>query len=220
MLHSLQGATVSGDFHRRDCTMITFAVHEVLQYRPAGSANERSRRSNRARWLACFGMKISKVSAWEFHRPALRPMLSSFAWGPRIKDSPLHDRCPWLSLDSRDRAGGGRPHPYPRCSGHWSDRSGQDTAPGSRNLAFSKYADTFSAACKGKGWKTLVTQSIRLHLKPILANKPLPTITEAPTTQLLVLRSGERLRDMSILSDSWALDQKQVKELSVWHDQE
>ncbi len=48
------------------------------------------------------------------------------------------------------------------------------------DLAFSKYADTFSAACKGRGGggeKTLVNRSIRLHLKPVLGNKPLPTIT-------------------------------------------
>lgn len=47
------------------------------------------------------------------------------------------------------------------------------------DLAFSKYADSFSVACKGKGWKTLVNRSIRLHLKPVLGNKPLPTITRS-----------------------------------------
>jgi Arm DNA-binding domain len=47
------------------------------------------------------------------------------------------------------------------------------------DLAFSKYADTFSAACKGKGWKTLVNRSIRLHLKPVLGSGPnnwIPTV--------------------------------------------
>jgi integrase len=47
------------------------------------------------------------------------------------------------------------------------------------DLAFAKYADTFSASCKGVGWKTLVNRSIRLHLKPVLGNKPLPTITRS-----------------------------------------
>lgn len=52
------------------------------------------------------------------------------------------------------------------------------------DLAFSKYADTFSAACKGKGWKTLVNRSIRLHLKPVLRNKPLPTIARSDVVEV------------------------------------
>lgn len=52
------------------------------------------------------------------------------------------------------------------------------------DLAFSKYADTFSVACKGKGWKTLVNRSIRLHLKPVLRNKPLPTITRSDVVEV------------------------------------
>lgn len=52
------------------------------------------------------------------------------------------------------------------------------------DLAFSKYADSFSAACKGKGWKTLVNRSIRLHLKPVLRNKPLPTITRSDVVEV------------------------------------
>jgi integrase len=44
------------------------------------------------------------------------------------------------------------------------------------DLAFSNYADRFAASCKGKGWRLLVERSLRLHLKPILASKPLPTI--------------------------------------------
>lgn len=45
------------------------------------------------------------------------------------------------------------------------------------DLAFSNYADRFGDACKGKGWKTLVQRSLRLHIKPVLGSKPLPTIT-------------------------------------------
>jgi len=44
------------------------------------------------------------------------------------------------------------------------------------DLAFSNYADRFAASCKGKGWRLLVERSLRLHLKPILTSKPLPTI--------------------------------------------
>jgi len=45
------------------------------------------------------------------------------------------------------------------------------------DLAFSNYADRFAASCKGKGWKTLVTRSFSLHIKPRLRDKSLPTIT-------------------------------------------
>lgn len=45
------------------------------------------------------------------------------------------------------------------------------------DLAFSKYADRFAADCKGKGWSTLVTRSLHLHVKPVLRDKALPTIT-------------------------------------------
>ncbi|WP_261934329.1 tyrosine-type recombinase/integrase [Sphingomonas bisphenolicum] len=47
------------------------------------------------------------------------------------------------------------------------------------DLAFSNYADRFAASCKGKGWKTMVTRSFSLHIKPHLRNKALPTITRA-----------------------------------------
>ncbi len=45
------------------------------------------------------------------------------------------------------------------------------------DLAFSNYADRFAADCKGKGWSTLVTRSLHLHVKPVLRDKALPTIT-------------------------------------------
>jgi hypothetical protein len=45
------------------------------------------------------------------------------------------------------------------------------------DLAFSNYADRFAADSKGKGWSTLVTRSLHLHVKPVLREKALPTIT-------------------------------------------
>lgn len=47
------------------------------------------------------------------------------------------------------------------------------------NLAFSAYADRFYAEVKGAGWRSLVERSLRLHAKPVLGNKPLPSITRA-----------------------------------------
>lgn len=47
------------------------------------------------------------------------------------------------------------------------------------DLAFSNYADRFGSSCKGSGWKTLAQRSLRLHVKPVLRDKPLPTITRA-----------------------------------------
>lgn len=52
------------------------------------------------------------------------------------------------------------------------------------DLAFSKYADNFASACKGRGWKAHVERSIRLHLKPVLGNKPLPTITRPDVVEV------------------------------------
>ncbi|WP_242122904.1 integrase family protein [Sphingobium sp. Sx8-8] len=45
------------------------------------------------------------------------------------------------------------------------------------DLAFSNYADRFAADCKGQGWSTLVTRSLRRHVKPVLRDKALPAIT-------------------------------------------
>lgn len=52
------------------------------------------------------------------------------------------------------------------------------------DLAFSKYADSFASSCKGRGWKAHVERSIRLHLKPVLGNKPLPTITRPDVVEV------------------------------------
>lgn len=53
------------------------------------------------------------------------------------------------------------------------------------NLAFDNYADLFARSCKGEGWSRLVERAIRLHLKPILRKKPLPTIARADIVAVL-----------------------------------
>ena len=45
------------------------------------------------------------------------------------------------------------------------------------DLAFDNYADRFADACVGKGWRRLVNQSLRIHVKPVLGSKPLPKLT-------------------------------------------
>jgi integrase len=47
------------------------------------------------------------------------------------------------------------------------------------DLAFSNYADRFERSCVGKGWKVLVARSFRIHVKPVLRDKPLPQITRS-----------------------------------------
>lgn len=47
------------------------------------------------------------------------------------------------------------------------------------DLAFSNYADRFEKSCVGRGWKVLVARTFRIHVKPVLGNKPLPKITRA-----------------------------------------
>ncbi|MDM7955801.1 site-specific integrase [Blastomonas sp.] len=44
------------------------------------------------------------------------------------------------------------------------------------DLAFSNYADKFAKSCVRKGWSGLVERSLRIHVKPVLGKKPLPTI--------------------------------------------
>lgn len=53
------------------------------------------------------------------------------------------------------------------------------------NLAFSAYADRFYAAVQGAGWRSIVERSLRLHAKPVLGNKPLPSITKADVVSVL-----------------------------------
>ena len=47
------------------------------------------------------------------------------------------------------------------------------------DLAFTNYAHRFATACVGKGWKILVERSLRIHVTPVLVQKPLPKITRA-----------------------------------------
>lgn len=47
------------------------------------------------------------------------------------------------------------------------------------DLAFSNYAERFERSCVGRGWKVLVARSFRIHVKPVLGNKPLPKITRS-----------------------------------------
>ncbi|PTQ11434.1 integrase [Sphingomonas oleivorans] len=45
------------------------------------------------------------------------------------------------------------------------------------DLAFSNYADRFAESCDPRAWGRVVKQALRLHIKPILRDKPLPKIT-------------------------------------------
>ncbi|TZG25894.1 tyrosine-type recombinase/integrase [Sphingomonas montanisoli] len=53
------------------------------------------------------------------------------------------------------------------------------------DLAFNKYALRFHEACKGAGWRNLVERTLRLHVVPVLADKPLPAITRADVSAVL-----------------------------------
>ncbi|NCP15310.1 MAG: integrase arm-type DNA-binding domain-containing protein [Sphingomonadales bacterium] len=53
------------------------------------------------------------------------------------------------------------------------------------DLAFASYAGMSERSCKGEGWKRLVERVIRLHLKPVLRKKPLPSITRADIVSIL-----------------------------------
>lgn len=52
------------------------------------------------------------------------------------------------------------------------------------DLAFSNYADLFTASCDPKGWGRVVEQGLRLHIKPVLRNKPLPKITRVDVVEV------------------------------------
>ncbi|QTH19706.1 site-specific integrase [Rhizorhabdus wittichii] len=43
-------------------------------------------------------------------------------------------------------------------------------------LAFDAYADRFAKSCTGKGWRALVDRSLRLHLVPLIRDKPITQI--------------------------------------------
>lgn len=59
------------------------------------------------------------------------------------------------------------------------------------DLAFSNYADRFIGSCKGKGWTTLVTRSLRLHIKPVLKDKALPAITRTDVVEVFDRMSAD-----------------------------
>lgn len=53
------------------------------------------------------------------------------------------------------------------------------------DLAFSKYADHFAKSCRGKGWTLFVQRSLQLHVKPVLKDKPVPTIKRSDVVAVL-----------------------------------
>jgi integrase len=53
------------------------------------------------------------------------------------------------------------------------------------DLAFSNYGDRFATSCKGRGWKLLVKRSLDRHVKSVLRDKPLPTITRVDIVAVL-----------------------------------
>lgn len=53
------------------------------------------------------------------------------------------------------------------------------------DLTFSNYADLFGNSVRGEGWTKMVKRSLRLHVKPILKNKPLPQITRSDIAAVL-----------------------------------
>lgn len=52
------------------------------------------------------------------------------------------------------------------------------------DLAFSNYADRFTKSCDPKGWGRVVEQGLRLHIKPVLRDKPLPKITRVDVVEV------------------------------------
>jgi integrase len=61
------------------------------------------------------------------------------------------------------------------------------------DLAFSAYADHFGMSCRGRGWTTLVQRSLRLHIKPVLGKKPLPTITRRDVVAVIDRMPAEQV---------------------------
>lgn len=85
------------------------------------------------------------------------------------------------------------------------------------DLAFSNYADRFSGSCKGKGWATLVKRSLRLHVKPVLRNNALPTITRADIVAVFdrmpVEQAANRRNVFAVLRRlfKWAVSRGDIK---------
>lgn len=61
------------------------------------------------------------------------------------------------------------------------------------DLAFDNYADHFARSCKGAGWTRLVERVIRLHLKPVLRKKALPTIVRSDIVSVLDRMPGDQI---------------------------
>jgi len=61
------------------------------------------------------------------------------------------------------------------------------------DLAFSNFADRFAKSCKGAGWRRLVDQSLRLHVKPVLRDKPLTKITRIDIVAVLDRMPDEQI---------------------------
>jgi hypothetical protein len=53
----------------------------------------------------------------------------------------------------------------------------QAAASRSSRFGILDYADRFAGSCVGKGWAAMVQRSLRLHIKPVLRDKALPTIS-------------------------------------------
>lgn len=53
------------------------------------------------------------------------------------------------------------------------------------DLAFSNFADRFTASCKGAGWRRVVEQSLRIHIKPVLKQKSLPKISRIDVVSVI-----------------------------------
>ncbi|MEJ6010648.1 site-specific integrase [Novosphingobium aquae] len=61
------------------------------------------------------------------------------------------------------------------------------------DLAFNNYADRFEKSCVGKGWKTLVERSFRIHVLPVFGSKPLPKITRADVVSVFDRMPGPQV---------------------------
>ena len=61
------------------------------------------------------------------------------------------------------------------------------------DFAFDIYASQFARSCRADGWQKLVTRTTRLHLEPVLGNKPLPRITRQDIVAVLDRLPAEQI---------------------------
>jgi len=52
-------------------------------------------------------------------------------------------------------------------------------------LAFTPYSQKFLDSCTGEGWRKMVERELRLHVRPVLENRALPTITRVHVTAVM-----------------------------------